>query len=786
MRRLFPPLEGVHPFRKTLGIFYIICAVFFVLARVSYDPYDHSFFSLPANLPTHNLAGSIGSLVATEILIIFGEAFWVIPCLLLYLAYRTLYVVSIFWPFFVQGIILSLVSGSILIHLFFPGEPLWAPSNGGKFGHYWGELILQHFGQGGLWILLSVCVVLTLMALEIYKTIGDMLSRPIVEPAPKTAKAPKIKKASTILSKSSPIQEDQESLAAAGVIPSMALPEESAPPEPVEKPKPSFLEDVRPRKKKKENEDVESAPAPVREPAPASKPRSKNEDGSYELPALALLDPAVIGRGDSEEFMQQRGQHLEEMFSNFKIGCRVIGMEQGPSITQFELAIDEGIRVSKITGLSDNIALTLRSPSVRVVAPIPGRNTIGVEIPNLKKELVNLRSIMESAECQSMMAKKQLALILGKDVAGVPLIGDLAKMPHLLVAGTTGSGKSVCINSIIISLIFYHKPEYVRLLMIDPKMVEMSGYEGIPHLMRPVITDMNEAAGVLEWACRRMDERYTLLTKYRVRNLETFNKLSKSKILEGLGDNENIEDIEWPMPFIVIIVDEFSDLMMVGAKEIEQYITRLAQKSRAVGIHVILATQRPSVDVITGLIKTNMPSRIAFQVAAKIDSRTILDQNGADKLLGKGDMLFLPPGSSTLVRAQGVMVTDQEINNLVGFWREQGEPQYIDLNEVSRVGGSGGASYTSAQGGGVDGGSADEDTYQKAVPVVLDSGRASASFIQRQLKIGYNKASRMIEMMEERGVVGPPKGSNRREILLSKEDWMNSEGLDADAPSDDN
>jgi len=301
----------------------------------------------------------------------------------------------------------------------------------------------------------------------------------------------------------------------------------------------------------------------------------------------------------------------------------------------------------------------------------------------------------------------------------------------------------------------------------------MSGYAGIPHLMRPVITDMNEAAGMLDWACRTMDERYSMLTKVRVRDIASYNKLSKNKILDMLNDDSEFEAMDWPMPYIVIIVDEFSDLMMVGAKEIELYITRLAQKSRAVGIHVVLATQRPSVDVITGLIKTNMPSRIAFQVAAKIDSRTILDQNGADKLMGKGDMLFLPPGTSALTRAQGVMIEDDEIESIVDYWREQGAPEYIDDSAVSRVAGE--ATKGSSGSSSFDNSSNDDDMYEQAVQVVLESGRPSASYIQRQLKVGFNKASRLIELMEERGVVGASKGSRGREILLTMEQFKSSQ-----------
>lgn len=760
MNRVSLSFEDVHLFRKIFSVFLILLIVFSILSRLSFHLNDIEYFSYPPQRPAHNLCGTLGAYLSFSLIFVFGEAFWCFPFILSLLCVMVLFGDRFDWFKFCYGNLIIYPTVAVMIYVLTQNKPAWAPSYGGTFGYTYGSYALKYIGVAGTWILLISFLLISFWLLDVVKAFQLFFHQFKITPLeslPTQTQTSTLEKDLGVVPvapvpESPPVVENNPEEEA---VPQMAVPEIPIVQKAVETPPPK----------------AESKKTQV------FKPR---KDGEFVLPELTLLNPPINGTVDSDDFLKQRGQQLEEMFANFKIGCRVIGMERGPSITQFEMVIDDGIRVNKITGLSDNIALTLRAPSVRVVAPIPGRNTIGVEVPNIKKEMVNMRSIMESAECKVLVDQFQLPLILGKDVAGAPLISDLTKMPHLLVAGTTGSGKSVCINSIIISLIFYNLPSQVKLIMIDPKMVEMSGYQDIPHLMRPVITDMNEAAGVLEWACRRMDERYATLTKFRVRDIATFNRLSKAKIQETIGDEMNLEDIEWPMPYIVIIVDEFSDLMMVGAKEIEAYITRLAQKSRAVGIHVILATQRPSVDVITGLIKTNMPSRIAFQVAARIDSRTILDANGADKLLGKGDMLFLPPGTSSLIRSQGVMVGDEEIDNAVQYWKAQGEPEYVDLAVSSKIAPSGGGVSV-----GSDDDSGDEEIYLQATEVVLTSGRASASFIQRQLKVGYNKASRLIEMMEERGVVSPSKGSKGRDILMTLDDWKRSVGLEVDDFGDD-
>jgi DNA segregation ATPase FtsK/SpoIIIE, S-DNA-T family len=745
---------------RALSVFFVLGALFLILSRWSFDPYDLGHFAYPAQVPAHNLGGVIGATVTYALLMTFGEAFWCCPVLLLLWSFQLSRGLELSVKRNGAALLLALPVVAMILDNTLVGIPPWAPSFGGCFGMKYGRWLLMQFGPGGTWLFVGMGLVSLLFLLEIKKTWQSFT----------VPKLPSLAKIKSVL--------PQKNETPTAIVP---LRENAAPSNPLDP-------DVRPLRRKStptlssdidmdtEDERIELAPLPIVEaPRPSPSPTTPSVrapipvDGEYTCPSLMLLQAPVPGMTDSDDFLEQRARSLETMFERFKVGCRVVGRMSGPSITQYELSIDEGTRVNKVTSLSDNIALTLRAPSVRIVAPIPGRNTIGIEIPNHKKAMVNLRSILDMPECQSRIEQMRLPLILGKDVVGAPLVEDLTKMPHLMVAGTTGSGKSVCINSIIISLIFYHKPEQVRLLMIDPKMVEMSGYEGIPHLMRPVITNMEEAAGVLDWACRTMDERYAMLTRVKVRDIASYNRIKRTKVVEMIGGEEGMEKMEFPMPYIVIIVDEFSDLMMTGAKEIEGYITRLAQKSRAVGIHVILATQRPSVDVITGLIKTNMPSRIAFQVASKIDSRTILDQNGADKLMGRGDMLFMPSGGGALVRAQGVMIDDEEISQVVEFWKAQGEPDYID-NPLVMSAGDSGSSGSIGGGGGEDADEGRSDDFVKAVELVVETGRPSASFIQRQMRAGYNKASRFIELMETMGVVGPPKGAKGREVLWSQAD----------------
>lgn len=490
----------------------------------------------------------------------------------------------------------------------------------------------------------------------------------------------------------------------------------------------------------------------------------RGDDKVYVLPPKTLLEESKKVKKESQSVLEEKAIKLTETLSDFGISSEIVNIVQGPVVTLFEISIGKGIRVQKILALPDNIAMALEAVSVRIIAPMPGKSTIGIEIPNAIKEDVRLLSIIDSEGFDR--SKYNLPFVLGRDAAGNALISDITKMPHVLIAGATGSGKSVCLNSLIVSMMMFCRPDELKMVMIDPKMVEMKGYEGLPHLSMPVVVDMKKATAVFERLVEQMEKRYRLLSKVGVRNIATYNSMSKEDIIKKLSKNEEVneDEVQLPLPYIVVIVDELADLMMSAPKEVEICITRLAQKSRAVGIHVVLATQRPSVDVVTGLIKSNMPTRLSFQTASKIDSRTILDQQGAEGLLGMGDMLFMPPGTSKLVRAQGVYISDDEINAIIEHCTKQMRPKF-DEELVN-------AKPSNNDEDGEDGlPGEDDELFDPAVKIVLESERGSASLLQRKLGIGYNRASRLIEMMEERGIIGPHKGSVARDLYMTLEEW---------------
>jgi len=491
------------------------------------------------------------------------------------------------------------------------------------------------------------------------------------------------------------------------------------------------------------------------------------------LPPLALLDgPPPSQGGYTAETLEAMSRQVELKLRDFGIEVEVDAVHPGPVITRFELSLAAGTKVSRITNLAKDLARALSVISVRIVEVIPGKPVIGLEIPNEHRETVVLSEILNSKTFDK--AGGPLTLALGKDISGNPFVAELAKMPHLLVAGTTGSGKSVALNALILSLLYKQSPEDVRLIMIDPKMLELSVYDGIGHLLAPVVTDMKEAGNALRWCVAEMERRYRLMAALGVRNIAGYNRKVKEAAAKGqplpdpLFKQAEYPDEEPPelesLPYVVVVVDEFADMMMIVGKKVEELIARLAQKARAAGIHLILATQRPSVDVITGLIKANIPSRIAFQVSSRVDSRTILDQQGAEQLLGQGDMLYLPPGSGIPHRVHGAFVADDEVHKVVRHLRTLGEPVYVDSItdgsvEVPGLPGEGGA--------GGNGADAESDPlYDEAVAIVAESRRASVSGIQRRLKVGYNRAARMVEAMEQAGVVGPLEANGQREVLV--------------------
>jgi S-DNA-T family DNA segregation ATPase FtsK/SpoIIIE len=493
------------------------------------------------------------------------------------------------------------------------------------------------------------------------------------------------------------------------------------------------------------------------------KPAAARPSGPYRLPPLTLLEPSPEPSNQVDRtLLEQTAAKIEETLRHFKIEARVVEVQKGPTITQFELTLAAGIKVHKIVNLADDLAMALKAQSIRIVAPIPGKSTVGIEVPNKNRNMVGLRELLEVTQAHDESYK--LPLALGRGTAGAPVIGDLGEMPHLLIAGSTGSGKSVCINSIIVDILLTRTPDEVKLILVDPKMVELAPFENIPHLLCPVVTDMKKAPAVLTWLVDKMDERYELLAMAGVRHIASYNALGRAKLHERLAgkvEEEALEEIPESLPSVVVIIDELADLMMTSSKEVEASITRLSQKSRAVGIHVILATQRPSVDVITGLIKANMPSRISFRVASRVDSRTILDRNGAEKLLGKGDMLYLPPGTSEVIRVQGTFISDKEIREVVKYASLEAQPQFN--SELTRFGVDGAVS-----------GADEDELYDQAVQIVLGSQRGSVTLLQRQLQIGYTRASRLMEIMHQNGLVGPFKGSKAREVYYTLEDWEKS------------
>jgi S-DNA-T family DNA segregation ATPase FtsK/SpoIIIE len=497
---------------------------------------------------------------------------------------------------------------------------------------------------------------------------------------------------------------------------------------------------------------VPGSPLPLSDPEPISKAPAERRKGEYALPPAALLDAPKAERKIDERELMDGARLLEEKCREFAVDGSVVQIHPGPVVTTYELKPDAGVKYSKVTGLADDLCLAMQAESV-LIDRIPGKSTVGIQIPNRTREQISLRELLESEAYRRTTSK--LTIALGKTIHGEPFMADLAAMPHLLIAGSTGAGKSVGINGMLTSILYRATPDDVRMIMIDPKRLELGMYEDIPHLMTPVVVDPKQAANALRWAVHEMEERYKTLAAEGVRNIEQYNR----NILQAIAEKQTPKDGEPPriLPFIVVVIDELADLMMVASNEVEESIARLAQMARAVGIHLILATQRPSVDVITGLIKANLPARIAFRVASKIDSRTILDANGAEQLLGRGDMLFLPPASSRVIRLHGPYISEQESARLASFLRKQGKPTYDET-------------ITAEEKTATDGIELDkDDLYDEAARIVVQSGQASISYLQRRLRIGFSRAARLVDMMEMEGLVSPAAGGKPREVLVDKD-----------------
>lgn len=728
-------------------IFFAIAILIFIsLASFSFS--DLEQFTSRPNVPVKNFAGLFGAYLGAVLYFIMGISSYVIPLLIISWAIARLFDITPQKIYFkVFGTFFLILASSSIFSMLGTGDNSFRFGLGGIVGLAFSDFLIKYLGRGGAMLVIAVLFLLSLLLATEFLLL-PFLSGLFVRLKEIFFKAKKD------LSKTDP----------AGILktrkPVIKIPSEEKP-----------LENLRSKIKIRTDEDAAevkkvSAPIIINRDTPVNKKddaRTKSSEkpsetqrealkaasgdsGSYILPGLDLLDsPPPMESRKLKEDLEGNARILEETLQDFDIEGKVVEINKGPVITRYELEPGPGVKVHRITSLADNIALALKAQSVRIVAPIPGKGAIGFEVPNSSSALVYLKEILDSKEYREFKSKN-LKLALGKDIAGVPVIADLAKMPHLLIAGATGSGKTVCVNTIITSLLFNSTPDEVKFIMIDPKRVELAVFNELPHLLSPVVTDAKKVASTLDWVVGEMDSRYELFAKVGVRNIDLYN--------EKFG-----KDPKEKLPYIIIIIDELADLMMVAQSDVEGAITRLAQLSRAVGIHIIIATQRPSVDVITGVIKANFPARISFKVASKVDSRTVLDINGADKLLGRGDMLFVEPGASKPVRAQSGLILDSEIERITKFIKSQRPPQYVDgIMDVQKK--TGFKKFDK------------DEVYEEAVKLILETQQASVSVLQRRLGLGYTRAARLIDMMEDEGIVGPYQGSKPRDILMTIDQYQ--------------
>lgn len=774
----------------------MLASVIMMLALFTYSNSDPSW-SVSSQQRIENAAGRVGAFIADILFNAFGYLAYLVPVLFLaklaLLFRKTIKSGRWLWLSRGLGLLVSISALCMLAEMsIWTGESLPAGA-GGILGNSLTSLLLPLFGFVGLAVVLVAALALGLMLylefswLKVFDAIGRATIKLFTRvKASKESRLPVVTERAELAELNEPAAEKLE--------PSW-LPEPLEPPvfedewdigiddelvdEPTFEPVASKAakEVIKPKVSTAKSATVaKQIEIPI-------KPLEKHETGISErvlreqslkddqpLPSISVLNPpkADDQGGFSAQRLQELSRLLVQKLGDFGVKVEVTAVAPGPVITRFEIQPAPGVKASKITNLAQDLARSMAMLSVRVVEVIPGKSVMGIEVPNEHRAMVSFSDVLSSNTYDQ--SKSPLTLALGHDIGGNPVVADLAKMPHLLVAGTTGSGKSVGVNAMILSMLFKATPEEVRLIMVDPKMLELSVYEGIPHLLTPVVTDMKEAANALRWSVAEMERRYMLMAALGVRNLAGFNKKVKDAIAEGQPIVDPLWKIEQsfdtqppllePLPYIVIVIDEFADMMMMVGKKVEELIARIAQKARAAGIHMILATQRPSVDVITGLIKANIPTRISFQVSSKIDSRTILDQGGAEQLLGHGDMLFMPPGLALPERVHGAFVADDEVHRVVEEWKKRGAPNYIE-EITSHDEEAGGA----AAGEGGNGGEQDE-LYDLAVAFVLESGKCSISSVQRKCRIGYNRAANLVEAMEAAGVVSAPAHNGAREVLV--------------------
>jgi len=756
------------PLREIGLVALLALAVFVLLAIGSYSPLDPAWTFAGSDLTVSNLVGKSGAITADVFLLVFGWGAYLLPISLVVSAVLLLRPRNrIGWsPLLVRcgGLVFVVLATCLLLTLHVADGKDLPAGPGGAIGSSIASMGLPVLNWVGLTLVAIAVLAIGSQAALGYSWLG------VLERTGRGVHAVAVAGVAAVVATATFLRRIAVGLTRAVT---------KRPPErtiavrrPVAKSRQRRREPAIKRRTDRPQPKVEQ---PAKPGETGFQPRLFDLKTPLELPDLELLedyDPNASG-GFSKDSLDAMSLLLEKKLADFNVEARVVSVLPGPVVTRFELQPAPGVKVSKISSLAKDLARSLAVISVRIVEIIPGKSVVGIEIPNEKREVVRLKDVLGSVDYRD--TKTPLALALGKDIAGAPVIADIGRMPHLLVAGTTGSGKSVGINAMLLSMLYKATPAELRLILVDPKMLELAVYEGIPHLLTPVVTDMRDAAQALNWCVAEMERRYQLMAALGVRHLAGYNRrIEEGRSIgqpvvdpfwEAYGENDDGEDAPGlpHLPLIVVVIDEFADMMMIVGKKVEQLIARIAQKARAAGIHLVLATQRPSVDVITGLIKANIPARISFQVSSKVDSRTILDQGGAEQLLGHGDMLFLPPGTSMPMRVHGAFVSDEEVLAVAADWKQRGEPEYVtDVLQGAPNPGVPGTIDLGADSGE----NSDEPLYEEAVAFVVESRRSSISAVQRKLRIGYNRAARLIEAMEENGVVTAMNSNGTREVLV--------------------
>jgi S-DNA-T family DNA segregation ATPase FtsK/SpoIIIE len=780
-----------HRLNEAGGLVYLFTGFFLVLCLISYHPQDPSWNSATGAVHARNLTGLAGSYIADFCFQLLGLSAFSLPVLLWLLAWKWIRSSPIqaagVKVFGAVVLFLSISSGLSIRPFYHPWNGAF--SAGGVVGILIAQSLLSSLNVMGTVLFTGICLILSLYLISSFSMaiLARALAGPLSVLGRLYARFHAWREARTALA-----QERAEQRAARRAEQQAAIqreehpipvvdsiqPQQSRSAAPVEEPEPPVPHDIpireleyQPPPSSSRPPWEEQIPEPMPEPEPPPAPVRKRRPApemidhpAYQLPSTALLNEVPARNPFDSLELKEIAARIKSKFEEFNVHGNVVQINPGPVVTTFEFKPEAGVKYSRITTLTEDLCLGLQAESI-LIERIPGKPTVGIEVPNTRREVISLRQILESEEF--IDSHSRLTMCLGKDISGRIKVAPLESMPHLLIAGSTGAGKSVMLNSMIMSLLYKSTPDEVRMILVDPKRLEMGLYEGIPHLLTPVITDPKKATYALRNAVLEMERRLKLLAGQGVRNIDQFNKKVRAMASEprSLFEEEEplAEDLK-PLPFILIVIDELADLMMLERGNVEEAVARLAQMARAVGMHLVLATQRPSVDVITGLIKANFPSRISFRVATRVDSRTVLDVMGAEHLLGKGDMLFLPPGSSRLTRVHGAFVTEAEINRVVECWKAQARPDYDQTFLLAPP-----ADEEDPEGAEFEGG--DDPAYQDAVRVVLEMGKASTSTLQRRLRLGYGRAARILDMMQHEGIIGPPDGSKPREVL-KRPDWL--------------